>query len=250
MRWQEYFGRAVLLLSIGVQSGFAMTWVDKEMPQHTWHPLITVTAGGDFIQTGESQVISSPPFATRYTGDSSWDATATGGVLLGVEKQLNPLWAYQLGAAAYLNSSAQVTGHIWQFTLPEFDNFVYHYHIQPVRVMAAGKLLGAYQRFHPYVSAEVGVAFNRASSYQETPLLIEEIPLPPFSAQRTTSFAWGVGAGVDIDVYAKTRLGIGYQFADLGKSALGANPERMTSESLALSHLYSNQIRLQLTYII
>jgi len=50
------------------------------------------------------------------------------------------------------------------------------------------------------VSAEVGVGLNRASDYQETPLLEANVPMAPFTNHNKTSLAWGCGLGADWDI--------------------------------------------------
>lgn len=46
------------------------------------------------------------------------------------------------------------------------------------------------------------------------------------------------------------RIGVGYQFADLGSASLGPTLDATTTETLVLSHLYTNQLRFQLTYLV
>jgi opacity protein-like surface antigen len=118
-------------------------------------------------------------------------------------------------------------------------------------VVATGKLLSTvYERLHPYVSGELGAAFNAASSYHETPLIDEAVTIAPFSNRTQSSFAWGAGVGVDVDVNTNLRLGLGYQFVDLGKATLGLSPAQETHEHLGISNLYDHQLRFQLTALI
>lgn len=143
------------------------------------------------------------------------------------------------------------SGSIWQFGLPDYENYKYSYQIQSSRVVATGKLLSTYhQKYHPYVSGELGASFNRAVGYNETPLIEEADSMEPFTSRTKSSLSWGIGVGVDVDVRTGLRLGVGYQFADLGKASLGQSLTQETHQTLSINHLYDNQVRIQLTALI
>ena len=159
----------------------------------------------------------------------------------------------QLGIAGYGDTTFKPKGDIWQFAMPQFDVLSYSYQVQHARVMLAGKVLSImpkYEAIHPYVSLELGAAFNRASAYQETALIPGVLPMSPFSNHSQTSFSYGVGLGAEYTVNSHVRLGLGYQFADLGGTSLGFTADETTTATLSLSHLYTNQLRFQLTYLI
>ena len=210
------------------------------------------TLGAEFTRTGHTQTLSLlPPFSNHYTSSTSYQSSALLGLGMGLERRLAEQLSWQLGLSGYFNTEMRSKGHVWQFALPEFDNFIYDYRIQSKRLMATGKLLGTVkQTIHPYVSGELGAGFNRASSYRETPLAFEEVPMAPFSDRTQTSFAWGVGVGVDVDINTGLRLGLGYQFADLGKASLGRSPAQLSQQTFRLPHLYSQEVRFQLTAFI
>ena len=173
------------------------------------------------------------------------------GLAVGVGRGITEQLSWQLGLSGYFNTAIQSDGHVWRFALPEYDNFIYDYQIQSKRLMATGKLLGTVkQTIHPYVSGELGAGFNHASTYREMPLIFEEVPMAPFSNHTQTSFAWGLGVGVDVDINEKLRLGLGYQFADLGKASLGRSSAQLSQQTISLPHLYSQEIRFQLTAFI
>ena len=73
--------------------------------------------------------------------------------------------------------------------------------------------------------------------------------MTPFTNHKQSSFAWGLGAGVDYNLNRHIRAGIGYQFADLGAVSLGITPAESTTQTLGLSHLYTNQLRFQFTFL-
>lgn len=215
--------------------------------------LVTLTAGPDFVQNGREQTLSLlPPFQNHYTNTEHLSSVADGGVFVGVERAVSDKWRAQLGLAGYVDAQMSPEGHVWLFACPESDTLGYAYTIHHTRIVAEGKFLTTipqYQQFNPYVSWGLGAAFNRASNYLESPLIPNAIPTLPFANHMTTSVTWGVGAGVDYSINPNLRLGAGYQFADLGAVSLGSTKAATTAETLNFSHLLTNQLRLQLTFL-
>ena len=218
-----------------------------------YRALATLTLGSDFVQSGQSQTLTLlPPFQNHYTSTNSTETVLDGGLFLGVEWTLTSPFSGQLGVAGYGDTAFTPQGDVWQFASPGFDTLSYTYQVQHSRLMLAGKVLSTLpqnQCIHPYVSLELGAAFNRASAYQETSLVPGVLPMSPFSNHRQTSFAYGVGLGVDYSLTPDIRLGMGYQFANLGSASLGLTSAETTTETLSLSNLYTNQLRFQLTYL-
>lgn len=213
------------------------------------HPFAVITAGVDFIHTNHSQNVSLiPPFTNHYASNSSYPTSAGLGLGGGLEGHPSDRFFWQLGFSGFFNTSVTSTGEVWQFGLPGYHNFNYVYHIQSSRVVATGKVLSTFKQvIHPYVSGELGAAFNAASSYQEIPLSEDSVAMSPFAGHTRNSFSWGIGTGVDVDINAHLRIGIGYQFVDLGKTTLGLSPAQATFEQLGISNLYTHQARFQLT---
>lgn len=218
-----------------------------------YQPLAIFTLGPDFMKKGQAQTLSPlPPFEKYYTNTYSSTATADGGVFIGVEHTFNDKLCIQLGMSGYADAQMNPEGHVWLFASSEFDTLSYTYNIQHARIMAEGKFittLNAYQTLHPYLSWGVGAAFNQASNYQETALIQDAVPTLPFANHSQTSFTWGVGIGGDYTLNSHVRLGIGYQFANLGSVSLGPTPASTTPQTLSLSHFYTNQLRFQLTFL-
>jgi opacity protein-like surface antigen len=250
--------QAVLLLLTGLNAGSAFSQPNNflhsvfDIKQYT--PLVTFTAGADFVQAGEDQTLTLlPPYQNHYTNNSSTATVADGGVFLGVERVLTDYLSVQLGVAGYIDEKFSSQGDVWQFASPLFDTLSYSYNINHSRVMFSSKLLTIiprYQAIHPYVSLELGAAYNRASDYQETPLIPLAVPMAPFENHTQSSFAWALGIGVDYNLNQHIRMGVGYQFADLGEVSLGTTPAASTTETLGISHLYTNQLRFQFTFLV
>lgn len=224
-------------------------WQAESYPK----PFITLSLGPDFIQQGRAQTLSLyPPFENYYTNKKSTTTAVDGGLFVGVEHAMTEKTHLQFGVGGYLEQRINPQGKVWLFGSPLFDTLAYQYHVRHGRVVAEGKLLltTPYSPlFHPYVSANLGAAFNRASDYQETPWVAGAVPTQPFRGYTSNSFTYGVGVGFDVSMSHNLRLGLGYQFADFGAVSLGPTPVAITSQTLSFPHLYANQIRFQLSLL-
>ncbi len=250
----------LLFLLMGLSSSIAFSTNQPNNFLHSafdvkqYTPLVTFTVGPDFVRAGQAQTLTLlSPFQNHYTNNSATATVTDGGVFLGVERVLTDYFSVQLGVAGYVDAKLSPGGDVWQFAVPLFDTLSYSYNIHHSRVMFSSKLLTivpGYQAIHPYFSWELGTAYNRANSYQETPLTPLAVPMTPFANHTQSSFAWGLGVGVDYNFNQHIRGGIGYQFADLGAVSLGVTPAASTTQTLSLSHLYTNQLRFQITFLV
>lgn len=248
--------KILLFASVSVFTGqvFSGTMGEYTDASSPWAPVITVIISQDFVNPGREQTLTLlPPFQNHYTKGSASQTVVDAGGGVGVERILTETLRLQLGLDGYWDSSIRVKGDVWQFALANFDDLSYNYSIHHARVMANAKLLTTmvkYPLFHPYVSGEIGAAFNQAINYYETPLEPGAIATAPFSNHSKTSFAWAVGVGGDYNLNQHLRLGLGYQFADFGSASLGQTTAALTTQSLRLSHIYASQLRFQLTILV
>jgi len=223
-----------------------------ELPRPN-HWLATVTVGPDLLRRGNANTVELlPPFENYYTNLSRSDTVVDWGVFLGAEKVFSDKLQVQLGVSGYQNGVTSPAGDVWLFGLPQFDVLSYSYEIDHTRVMVEGKFLttlGLNQTWHPYVSWGVGEAFNRASHYQETPIVDCALPSSAFADHKDNSFTWAVGIGVDYAIMPQVRVGFGYQFADLGSVSLGPTPLANTTQTLSFSNMYANQFRFQISFL-
>lgn len=216
--------------------------------------LSTLTIGSDSVEHGHSQLLTLlPPFEVAFHSIGRRATPASLGAFIGLERPFGEKFQLQLGVSGYVDEPFQFKGEVWQFALPEFNNLTYRYKIHHTRFMLEGKLLTNLTRpqsLHPYLSWGLGAGFNRANSYYETPLILEAIPMSPFISESKTRLSWGAGLGFDYSINHHVRVGVGYQFTDLGAATLGPTPAAQTSQTLSETHLYANQLRFQLGLII
>ena len=219
-----------------------------------YHALVSFSIGPDFVNKGQAQTLTPiPPFEKYYTNTNPTATVVDGGTFLGVERVFNDqLWA-QLGLSGYVDYLFNTQGNVWLFADPEFDTLSYKYHVRHSRAMLEGKILTTFNpqpALHPYFSWGVGAAFNQANSYQETALIPDAVPTPPFANHTQVGFAWALGLGADYVINTHARVGMGYQFLNLGSVYLGPTSASTNNETLNYPNLYTNQIRFQLTFIV
>lgn len=219
--------------------------------QPAWNWVGSFSAGPVWESAGNTQTFYlTPDIEKTYVANKSSKALFDGEVFLGAQKGLTQTLQGQLGLAVGFTSNASLDGVIWDDADPVFDNFTYNYEIQHTHVAVKGKLLAdAGYWLIPWVSGSLGVGFNDARGFKSTPTLFEALPTPGFSSHTQTTFTYTVGAGVQKEINAHWQVGVGYEFADWGKSSLGRASEQTQNSGLVLNHLYTNGVLFNLTYI-
>lgn len=212
----------------------------------------TVSVGPAWYQAGKTQSIYlQPEFENAYIANTSSNTLVSGELFLGLQRPLFARAFGQLGFTVATTSPARLQGHVWELADENFDNFTYQYRIKNTRVAVKGKLLSEMfsSTYLPYLSGSLGVAFNRASQFSMTPLIFEVIPEAPFQAHTQTAFTYTLGAGLQKSFNHHWQIGIGYEFADWGNSALARSAVQTQNSGLTLSHLYTNQLQFSLSYL-
>ncbi|HBD7044715.1 TPA: porin family protein [Legionella pneumophila] len=221
------------------------------VPSKDWTWVGSVSAGPVWARGGETQTFFLvPEIEKSYRARKSTNALASGELFVGIQKTWSSQWLGQLGLAAATTGNAKLQGVIWDDADPEFNNHSYQYKIRNSRIAVKGKLLldkGYW--LMPWVSASLGVGFNRAHEYSNAPLIFEALPNPNFADHTKTAFTYTLGAGVQKAFNDHWQVGIGYEFADWGKSELGRADTQTMNSGLALNHLYTNGVLLNLTYV-
>ena len=177
-------------------------------------------------------------------------ALLDGEVFLGIQKNLRDKLEGQIGLAVATTANAGLSGDIWDDADPQFNNYTYSYQVRHTHIALKGKLLA--DRGYvltPWISGSVGVGFNQAHDFSNTPSISQAVAMPNFSSNTQTSFTYTVGAGVQKALNQHWQLGVGYEFADWGRSQLGRASGQTVNNGLSLSHLYTNGFLFNLTYL-
>ena len=242
---------ATLASTFGVHQAYATTPAEKDAPLSAW--VVGLSAGTVWESAGQQQTFTLvPQVENTYTANHQTHVLGDGELFFGMQRTLTDKLQGQLGLALAATTSAALTGVIWNDANPIFDNFTYKYQIQHTHVALKAKLLSdtpAYQ-LKPYISGSLGVGFNQANNFNMNALIIEAVPAPNFKNQTTTALTYTVGAGIQRAFGQHWQAGIGYEFADWGKSQLAAAPGQTMGEGLLLNHLYTNGLLVNLTYLV
>ncbi|HAT1597281.1 TPA: porin family protein [Legionella pneumophila] len=245
-----------LLLSLtaaGVlgSAAFAGT-MGSVIPSKDWAWVSSVSAGPIWARGGEAQTFYlAPEIEKTYAARKSTNAIASGELFVGIQKALFAPWQGQLGLALATTGNASLQGAIWDDADPEFDNHRYSYKVRQTRIAVKGKLLFDNKTLilTPWVSGSAGIGFNRARSFNNWPVIFEALPNSDFSNHTETDFTYALSTGLQKSLNSHWQAGIGYEFADWGKSELGRASGQTLNTGLKLNHLYTNGVLLNLTYV-
>lgn len=216
-----------------------------------WKWVSSIAAGPVWARVGDNQTFFlNPEIEKTYLARKSTSVLASGELFVGIQKPLPFQWQWQLGLAVATTSNAKPQGIIWDDTYPQFDNHRYFYKVANTHIAIKGKLL--LDKGHwviPWVSASLGVGFNRAYDFTNTPLIFEALPNPNFTDHTKTAFTYTLGAGVQKPISEHWQMGVGYDLAAWGVSGLNRAAGQSLNTGLTLNNLYTNGVLFNLTYI-
>ncbi len=216
-------------------------------------PIFTLTAGASISQLGQSQSFAPLDLCSyNYKSNGSKTNMLLGG-FIGSEVQRSSLWGLIAGLGYYQQpNTISTNGTLTQGADAASNNtYSYRYQTQSQQLLAEGKLYWIVkEKIQPFLMAGIGVVSDKTSHYQtNVPPFLEFTPA--FSNHTQTNFTYAVGPGIDVSLTKSFRVGVGYRFTDLGSTTTGsAQLDAIPiSNKLKQSHLYTNQILAQLTFI-
>lgn len=210
----------------------------------SWSWVGAVSVGPVWESSGRTQTLGLP---RTYITHESNRTLVDGEVFIGVQKPFFQQLQAQLGLTVAATSDARLSGSIWYDANPLFNNYAYNYKLQHTHVAVKGKLLrdnGSW--LIPWVNGSIGVGFNESHSFRNSPTIFEALPISNLGSHSKTSFTYTVGAGVQKALNSNWQVGVGYEFADWGRSELRVPT---FGHGLKLNHLYTNGVLFNLTYI-
>ena len=221
-------------------------------PANTFPPFIFTYSAGMVWENSEKiqKIYLAPEIKKTYDADNTSKPLFSNEIFLGLECALNEKLYGQLGIAVAAASTDHLSGDIWDDADPQFNNFNYHYKINHTYLGLKGKILSAMDFLvTPWISASVGLGFNKAHNFSNTPTIYEAVVNPNFSSHTQTTFSYTLGAGMQRALTENWEIGIGYEFSDWGKSKLGRAAGQTQKSGLILDHLYTNGFLLNITYL-
>lgn len=258
-KWRNHHLLLLASLTVASSAGFAQTQVgqneqatflSKSLEMLKSSGVATLSLGPVWENTGNTQTFYlAPNIEKTYAADHASHALVNGEIFLGIQKPLREKIEGQIGLAVATTGNAALSGVIWDDALPQFNNYTYSYQVRHTHVAVKGKLLadGGYI-VTPWVSGSLGVGFNQAHDYNNTPAISQAATMPNFTSNTTTVFTYTLGVGVERHLNQHWQAGVGYEFADWGSSQLGRASGQTLNAGLSLSHLYTNGFLFNLTY--
>lgn len=225
----------------------------------------TLSLGPAWARPGDSQVLTLQPEVRKayvplpakrtmrlVTTGKGTDSMITGELFAGYRGPINSVVEGQLGVVLGASSQAKLKGDVYEDADPLFNNYSYSYGVRNTRIAVKAKLLydtGFYD-LYPYLSASGGLSYNHASGFAINPKIIEEVAPPLFRNNNETEFTYGFGVGLEVALETNWRLGLGYEFVDWGKSALGpALDQTLGDKSIRLGVLQSHELLISLSFV-
>lgn len=227
-----------------------------------WHWVGVLSAGPLWANPGATQTFYlTPSIEKTYAARRPANGLGSGELFFGIHKPLpSTLWLRrwrpikqtgELGLAVATTSNAKLQGEIWDDADQTFNNYNYQYRVRNTRIALKGRLL--FDKGYwvtPWVNASLGVGFNRAHNFYNTPLIEEAVLNPNFGDHTQIGFTYTLGLGFQKVLGNHWQAGAGYEFADWGKSALGRASTQTLNTGLTLNHLYTNGVLFNLTYVV
>ena len=217
------------------------------------HYVVTISGGPAWGSQGHTQsFLLQPDIERAYIANNGSSSLGSGELFVGLHHDLNTTFQGVLGLAVAGSGVAKLSGDVWIDANPNLNDYRYTYSLSQFRLSLKGKLMvnesPAMKILQLYVSAGVGVGFNRAYSYTETTKLFETPVAPPFENHTSTAFTYTVGFGLQKTITERWQAGLGYEVADWGNSALSRAAGQTLNAGLNLGHFFTQELQLSLTY--
>lgn len=259
-KWRNHHLLLLASLTVASSDGFAQAQIEPREQTTTLisklsevfksSGVATLSVGPVWESTGNTQTFYlAPNIEKTYSANHASHALVDGEIFLGIQKPIREKLDGQIGLAVATTGNASLSGNIWDDAQAQFNNYTYNYQVRHTHVALKGKLLAdrGYM-VTPWVSGSLGVGFNQAHDYSNTPLISQAVVMPNFVSNTTTAFTYTLGVGGARHMNQHWQAGIGYEFADWGKSQLSRASGQTLNNGLSLSHLYTNGFLFNLTY--
>lgn len=228
---------------------------NKKHPPNKWFTyeenVINLSLGSAWSMTPPTQTFYlQPDIQKTYQSSASPSAFFDVELFLGYQKRIAPLFVGQFGLEIAGTTKTTLPGDIWEDADPTFNNYNYSYTVNHARLALKGRLLADKVKWvSPYASASAGLGFNQASGFTIMPKIYQEVAAPAFNDQWSTTFSYTLGIGLEKRFNKQWQVGLGYEFADFGKSQLARAPGQTLNEGLTAEHLYVNALLLSASYV-
>ncbi len=156
---------------------------------------------------------------------------------------------YSLSARYAYALPAKTRGTLFQFNVPQFNNYHYQYKVQRQSILGVAKAnLYNYHRFMPFLTAGLGESINRVKRFSETPMpTIISRTSPGFQNKSNHEFSYIIGAGIDYLLANNLWMGLEYSYGHYGEARSGKGVGGFAAERLK-STFTDNSIAYSINY--
>lgn len=218
--------------------------------------VIGLSASPTWISGNETQTLNLQSDITKtYTASQPNNTIPNFELFVGTQRPIQTRFNSQpfmgqLGLVVAVTGKTTLSGDIWEDADPNFNNSTYQYNVNHVLLGLKGRLIANYGHcVEPYLSAGLGIGFNRAYGFSISPNISEEVASPLFRSNSTTTFSYTLGIGLQKALNNNFQVAIGYEFSDWGKSSLFPAAGQTTNNAPTLDHLYAQTLLLSLFYV-
>jgi opacity protein-like surface antigen len=213
--------------SHGAACALVLVAATQANAQSIWHNFeISAAGGADWYSVADTEVEISF-FETDSIFVNEIETAGTWKVGLGyfiVPNLLAETNVYQ--------TFTTLSGNVWQYELPQFNNYTYQAPITSTRWMFELKPnAGTYGKITPYAILGVGVSWNTVS-YRETPIDdVRADSVMKLSDNTTAQLAWDLGLGFSVEATKHFDIFAEYIYAFLGEgspSSTSSSDARLT----------------------
>ena len=210
--------------------------------------VVTVSGGPAWFNARNSQTFTTPT-QFSFVSRSRDHAIGSFEIFFSLQHQLNYNLFGQLGFAGAYSGNAKVDGHLTENFEGSLYTYPFTYMLKHGRVSLKGALFTqCYQYLQPYVSSSIGIAFNQSYNFSAPSTLYPNLRAPVYPNNTNSGFVYTLGTGLQTLITPNLKGGIGYEFADWGKSHLSVTSNQLV-RALRLDHLYTNQVVVSLSFV-
>lgn len=218
-------------------------------------PFVSLSYGSGTAKQQASTSVDLPPGSFNFSGSNTHSVNLMG-LTAGVEKDFDGsrfgLLGWQLGVSIQQYTGMTGTGNAVQGIPDAFSHFSYSYDIKSFAWMLGNKFFGTFaRRYHPYGFIGIGQTRNTTSNYTTTPQDRDTDVPANFASKSTVSMLYQWGIGLDADITADWKVGLGFRYTDLGKVSLGSgsvNDQPLPVAELSQSHLKNQSVLIEVSY--
>lgn len=247
-RRHTLFSLALVFLVNCANAGTLQNWISSTKTFK--HPEVSVAGGVDWYNTHNTHITVSP-FETD--SDKVRQSAAQGSWKVGLGYSLfDDTWPHLKRLLLNLNlyqTSTTLSGTVWQYEQPQFNNYNFRVPIKSTRLMLDVKpSFFTWQSMKPYAIFGVGVAWNSVS-YRETATAdVNSDSRLLLSKQTTSDLAWDLGLGCNMALTDNLSVSLEYIYAALGYGSPAHEASNVHLEATPKFLLQSQSVLLGLNW--